>query len=144
MTAFNQLLAVKITNAVGTMWTAYLFTVLALLSLPAVLAQTGWGWVPHFPRAIITASLISLVAWIAQTFLQLVLLPIIAVGQNVHAAAVEQQINETHTASLAEFELAKTARDDTAAEIAAIKATTAELHTLVTELHRSRTGKETA
>ena len=76
-------LAVKITNSVGSMWTAYLFTLLALVSLPAILTQGHFVSSGTFPKWVISVSLISLVAWIAQTFLQLVLLPIIMVGQNV-------------------------------------------------------------
>jgi len=67
--------------AVGTMWCAYLFTLLALVSLPAALQS-------H--------DKIIIVAWIAQTFLQLVLLPIIIVGQNVQAAASDQRAEDTY------------------------------------------------
>jgi len=70
----NTWVAVKITKSVGSMWCAYLFTVIALISLPS---------------AIKSGDPIVIVSWIAQTFLQLVLLPIIIVGQNVQAAASE-------------------------------------------------------
>src|SRR5580698_9216253 len=74
-TGFNGWLAVKITNLVATMWCAYAFAILALISLPdAVKAGTS-----------------ALIAWIAQTFLQLVLLSIIMVGQKVAAAASDKQ-----------------------------------------------------
>lgn len=79
---FNDKLAVKITKGVGTMWTGYLFAILSLLSLPAILKLVF----PHiniFPHWLISASLIALIAWISQNFLQLVLLPVIMVGQNV-------------------------------------------------------------
>ena len=72
----NSYLAVKITGAVGTMWCAYLFALLALLSLPEVLSS---------------GSLKDLVAWIAQTFLQLVLLSIIIVGQNISQVAADKR-----------------------------------------------------
>jgi hypothetical protein len=68
---FNSWLAVKITDGVGTMWCAYLFALLALIGLPAALKPGGEG----------------IIAWIAQTFLQLVLLSIIMVGQSVQSAA---------------------------------------------------------
>ncbi len=61
--------AILITNIVGTMWCAIAFTVLALVSLPEAI-HGG------------TATTIS---WIAQTFLQLVLLSIIMVGQNLQS-----------------------------------------------------------
>lgn len=80
LSRFNSYLAVKVTGVVGTMWCAYLFAVLALVSLPAAF---GGG----------TATLIS---WIAQTFLQLVLLSIIIVGQKVDAAASDKRARDTY------------------------------------------------
>ena len=77
----NTWLAVKITTIVGTMICAYLFTVLALISLPSALKS---------------ANLIIIIAWIAQTFLQLVLLPVIIVGQNVQAAAADKRSEQTY------------------------------------------------
>ena len=77
--SFNGRLALAITNGVGTMWCAYAFTALALISLPAAIAA-GTG---------------PLVSWIAQTFLQLVLLSIIMVGQKVGAAASDKQALQT-------------------------------------------------
>lgn len=110
---FNSALGTRITQVVGTMWCAYVFAAIALLSLPAAIAS-------H--------SLLVIVAWVAQTFLQLVLLSIIMVGQSVSSASVEQKINETHTASLAEFELAKEARAVAAEEIEDLKAIMAAVH----------------
>ena len=77
----NTWLAVKITSGVGTMWCAYLFAALALVSLPAAI-QTG--------------QLIVIIAWIAQTFLQLVLLSIIIVGQNIQSEASDKRAEETY------------------------------------------------
>ncbi|MFI5282418.1 MAG: hypothetical protein ACHQ0J_04740 [Candidatus Dormibacterales bacterium] len=93
---FNDALAVAITKSVGTMWAAYVFTLLALCSLPAVISATGWIPSGFFPSWLIAASLISLVAWVAQTFLQLVLLPIIIVGQNVISAAQDARAEADH------------------------------------------------
>lgn len=70
----NRWLAVKVTNAVGTMWCAYAFAVLALTGLPGALRPGGMGLVP----------------WFAQTFLQLVLLSILAVGQQVQNDTAEE------------------------------------------------------
>lgn len=81
--SFNDRVAVKITSGVGTMPTAYIFTVLALVSLPDILSQVDHNLAHDFPHWLISVSLVALVAWVAQTFLQLVLLPIIIVGQNV-------------------------------------------------------------
>ena len=77
---FNDRLAVAITNNVGTMWCAYAFAGLALVSLPAA----------------ISGGTATLVAWIAQTFLQLVLLSIIMVGQKVAAAKSDRQLEQTY------------------------------------------------
>ena len=92
---FNRRVAEKITAVVSTMWCAYIFAGVALISLPA---------------AIKTESVVVIVGWIAQTFLQLVLLSIIMVGQKRSAESVEKMISETHEAALAEFELAKESR----------------------------------
>jgi len=78
---FNTFVAVKITRIVGSMWCAYAFALISLISLPAAIAT-------HNP--------IIIVSWIAQTFLQLVLLPIIIVGQNVQAAASEERAKHDH------------------------------------------------
>ncbi len=93
---FNTSLALKITNGVGSMWTAYLFTLLALVSLPAILTQGHFVPAGTFPSWLISVSLIALVAWIAQTFIQLVLLPIIMVGQNVIQAQNDAKANVDH------------------------------------------------
>lgn len=77
---FNNRLAVMITGVVGTMWCAYAFAVLALISLPEAI-RSGTS---------------ALIAWIAQTFLQLVLLSIIMVGQKVAAEKSDQQLEQTY------------------------------------------------
>lgn len=74
------------------MTSAYLFCLLSLVSLPATLNATGWLPAGFFPRWLIAVSLIGVVAWIAQTFLQLVLLPVIMVGQNVQAEAADARM----------------------------------------------------
>ena len=78
---FNAWLAVKVTTGVGTMWCAYAFAALALVSLPSAIAS-------H--------NAVTLVSWISQTFLQLVLLSVIIVGQNVLAAAADKRSEATY------------------------------------------------
>src|SRR5204863_1769266 len=109
MARFNTVLALTITKSVGTMWVAYAFAALALISLPA---------------AIGSGEIIVIVSWIAQTFLQLVLLPIIIVGQNVSQAANDARAEadhetlsavhmltvEVHTINLAQTEILKRLR----------------------------------
>ena len=75
----NAKLAVLVTKLVGTMWCAYAFTCLALVSLPDAI---------HAGKA-------ALVSWIAQTFLQLVLLSVIMVGQNVQSLAADARAENT-------------------------------------------------
>jgi hypothetical protein len=78
---FNAAVAVQITRGVGTMWCAYAFAALALVSLPS---------------AVSSHDLVTMVSWISQTFLQLVLLSIIIVGQNVLATAADQRAEATY------------------------------------------------
>ena len=78
---FNTWLAVRITKTVGSMWIAYLFACIALVSLPA---------------ALLSGDVIVIVSWVAQTFLQLILLPIIIVGQNVIQAANDARAEADH------------------------------------------------
>lgn len=121
MRRFNLWLAEKITTGVATMWCAYLFAAIALISLP---------------KALKSGDSIVIVSWVAQTFLQLVLLSIIMVGQKVQSASVEQKIDETHTASIAEFELAKEARANAALELAELKEISREMQALIVEVEK--------
>src|SRR5215471_9410039 len=93
---FNGRLGLFITVIVGTMWCAYLFTLLALVSLPSVLKQAGFGIGFDFGD-----GTVILVAWIAQTFLQLVLLPIIIVGQNIQARTADKRAESTYNDAVA-------------------------------------------
>ena len=77
---FNGWLAVQITKLVGSMWCAYAFAILALISLPAAIQQ----------------GTVATVSWISQTFLQLVLLSVIMVGQQVLAKASDKQAQQTY------------------------------------------------
>jgi hypothetical protein len=79
---FNTWLAVSVTRSVGTMWAAYAFTLLAIGGGVAVITQN--------------AFLTALSVLISQTFLQLVLLPIIIVGQNVISASQDARAEADH------------------------------------------------
>lgn len=103
----------KITKTVGTMWCAIAFAILALVSLPGAIA---------------TGNVVTIVSWIAQTFLQLVLLSVIMVGQDLQSRAMAQQIAETHEKTLAEFKLAQLDRRRNAEELADLKAIASALH----------------
>jgi len=101
----NAKVGLKITLIVGTMWCAYLFTILALVSAPT---------------AFTSGNLLIIIAWIAQTFLQLVLLPIIIVGQNVQAAAADARSEATYNDAAAVLEEAKQIQAHLAAQDAEI------------------------
>jgi hypothetical protein len=79
---FNTWLAVLITKSVGTMWAAYVFTVIAVGGAVAVITNNAF-W-----------TAVSVL--ISQTFLQLVLLPIIIVGQNVISASQDARAEADH------------------------------------------------
>lgn len=76
----NASIAVNVTVIVGSMWCAYLFILLTLPAIPGAIAGGALG----------------IVTWTAQTFIQLVLLPIIIVGQNVQAKAADQRAADTY------------------------------------------------
>ncbi len=78
---FNNRLGLAITKRVGTMWAAYAFAALALISLPAAIA---------------TGDVRVIVDWVAQTFLQLVLVSVIIVGQNQQTRAAEKRAEATY------------------------------------------------
>ena len=81
---FNSRLAVLITKSVGTMWAAYAFALLALISFPQALV------------AFLHGDTVVGISWISQAFLQLVLLPIILVGQNVISASQDARAEADH------------------------------------------------
>ena len=78
---FNAAFAVRITKIVGTMYCAYVFSMIALVALPAAIEQ---------------GSPTVLVNWLSSNFLQLVLLPIIMVGQNVISTAQDARAEADH------------------------------------------------
>ena len=102
----NAKIGLKVTVVVGTMWCAYLFTLVALVSVPS---------------AFKTGNSLIIIAWIAQTFLQLVLLPIIIVGQNVQAAAADARSQATYDDAAAVLEEAKQIQTHLAAQDAEIE-----------------------
>src|SRR5580704_12457836 len=88
---FKTMVVIVVTTVVGSMWCAYAFALFDLISLPAAIR----GGAP------------TIVSWVAQTFLQLVLLSVIMVGQNVQAAAADKRAEATfHDASATLHEVA--------------------------------------
>jgi len=81
MGRFNAAMALRITKVVGTMYCAYAFMLIALVALPAAIEQ---------------GSPTVLINWLSSNFLQLVLLPIIIVGQNVISTAQDARAETDH------------------------------------------------
>ena len=81
---FNTRVALLITKSVGTMWAAYLFVLIAFISLPQAL------------NAFLNGDTVTGINWLAQSFLQLVLLPIIIVGQQIISAAQDARAEADH------------------------------------------------
>jgi hypothetical protein len=84
----NGRVAVIVTAVVGTMWCAYAFAILALVALPS---------------AIKSGDPLQLVQWISQTFLQLVLLSVIIVGQNIASRSSDKRAEMTYKDAEATF-----------------------------------------
>jgi DNA integrity scanning protein DisA with diadenylate cyclase activity len=83
----NGRVALILTTVVGTMWCAYAFAVLALVVLPQAL---GGG-------------LLTLVQWLSQTFIQLVMLSVIMVGQNILGRVADKRAEMTYKDADATF-----------------------------------------
>lgn len=84
---FNGRVALILTTAVGTMWCAYAFAVLALVVLPDA----------------IQGGLLPLIQWVSQTFIQLVMLSVIMVGQNILGKASDKRADMTYADADATF-----------------------------------------
>jgi hypothetical protein len=110
---FNGRVGLAITTAVGTMICAYIFGVIALISLPSALRS---------------GNLTIIIAWVSSNFLQLVLLPVIIVGQNLLARAADKRSEQTYKDAEAvlhealQIQKHLLAQDQTLAEIVAAKA----------------------
>ena len=76
----NNKFGLLVTVAVGSMWCAYLFSILALFALPDAIKQGTY----------------FVIVWLSSSFLQLVLLPIIIVGQNIQAKASDTRAQATY------------------------------------------------
>lgn len=108
----NGRVALVVTGIVGTMWCAYAFALLALVALPSALRS---------------GDPLQLVQWISQTFIQLVLLSVIMVGQNVLARASDKRADETYKDAEATFHEARQIQEHLAAQDQALESMLAEL-----------------
>lgn len=94
---FNKWLAIHVTKNVGTMVCFYIFCLLAALSLPATFVLMG-VFSAHgqlIPAFFLTFGWIYLITWICQNFIQLVLLPLLMVGQNLQNVAADVRATKT-------------------------------------------------
>jgi hypothetical protein len=84
----NGKIALGLTTVVGTMWCAYAFAMLALVALPSALTD---------------GSMLAIIQWISQTFIQLVMLSVIMVGQNILGKASDKRAQMTYDDADATF-----------------------------------------
>lgn len=91
---FNKRFAIWLTTNVGSMTCYWVFTVVSLVSLPAVVAGV-FALDGQLPSWLIAPGLIALVAWMSSNYLQLTLLPAIIVGQNLQAEASDARAART-------------------------------------------------
>jgi hypothetical protein len=78
----NGKVALIITSVVGTMWCAYVFAVIGLTGIAAAVSNS--------------VTVVLIVGAISGYFLQLVLLPIIIVGQNIQGKAADKRSEQTY------------------------------------------------
>jgi len=102
----NGRIALVLTTAVGTMWCAYIFAILALLVVPQA----------------IHGGLLTFVQWVSQTFIQLVMLSVIMVGQNILGLASDKRADMTYKDAEATFHEAQQIQDHLKAQDNAINA----------------------
>jgi len=76
----NDRIALGLTAAVGTMWCAYAFATLALVVLPEA----------------VRGGMLTLIQWLSQTFIQLVMLSVIMVGQSLLSRAADRRAELTY------------------------------------------------
>jgi len=87
LTGFNMKIAVGITKGLGTMVCAYIFTILAIIGFPGLHATPT-----------------QYVQWISQTFIQLVALSVLAVGQTLLGKHAELQAEEQYHTTMKTFD----------------------------------------
>ena len=117
---FNGKIALALTRAVGTMWCAYAFACLALLVLPDA----------------IHGGLLTLIQWVSQTFIQLVMLSVIMVGQNILGKASDTRAEMTYKDAEATFHEAQQIQEHLRQQDEAISAILERLEKREAELQK--------
>lgn len=128
---FNTRIAVALTKSVGSMVCAYVFAVLALIGLFGLL-----GWLNPFVFLFTT--------WISQQFLQLVLLPIIMVGNNTINHHTELEADETYQSTAKIFKDVETLMEQNNKQFEMLEAQNKVLETHYQELLRQTAMLNTA
>ena len=100
----NGKIALILTTTVGTMWCAYAFGLLALVALPSAL----------------NGGLLAIIQWVSQTFIQLVMLSVIMVGQNILGKASDKRAEMTYNDADATFHEAEQIQDHLKAQDVAL------------------------
>jgi hypothetical protein len=113
----NGRIALLLTRGVGTMWCAYAFAALALIALPQAFG-----------------SPLLLIQWISQTFIQLVMLSVIMVGQNLLSAASDKRAEDTWKDADATFHTAQQIQDHLAVQDSHLAAQDARLAQIIAAL----------
>lgn len=116
----NGRIALALTTAVGTMWCAYAFAILALVVLPDA----------------IRGGLLTSIQWLSQTFIQLVMLSVIMVGQNILGRAQDRRADMTYRDADATFHEAEQIQLHLAAQDDAINALLEKVEKLEAALAR--------
>jgi hypothetical protein len=119
--SINGKIALVLTGAVGTMWCAYIFAILALLVVPQA----------------IQGGMLSFVQWVSQTFIQLVMLSVIMVGQNIMGQAADTRAEMTYQDADATFHEAQQIQAHLAAQDDAI-------NSILDRLEKLDAGREPA
>ncbi|MDA8236486.1 MAG: hypothetical protein M0T75_01160 [Chloroflexi bacterium] len=117
----NGRVALAVTTAVGTMWCAYAFAVLALVALPGA----------------VQGGILASVQWLSQTFIQLVMLSVIMVGQNILGRAQDKRADMTYQDADATFHEAEQIQAHLQAQDVAMNALLEKVEKLEAALVRS-------
>ncbi len=116
--SLNGRIAMVLTTAVGTMWCAYVFAILALLVVPDA----------------IKGGLLTFVQWVSQTFIQLVMLSVIMVGQSIMGQAADKRAEMTYKDAEATFHEARQIQAHLQAQDTAINSVLDRLEALEAEI----------
>jgi hypothetical protein len=117
----NGKIALILTTTVGTMWCAYAFALLALVALPSAL----------------NGGLLAMIQWVSQTFIQLVMLSVIMVGQNILGKASDKRAEMTYNDADATFHEAEQIQDHLKAQDVALNTMLDKVAALETALAKA-------